>query len=325
MTFSLENHWVWDFWLADDGDLFHMFYLRAPKALGDQHLRHRNAEIGHATSSDLVTWTDRGVVLRPGSPDEFDATATWTGSVVQGPDGIWRMFYTGSRFLSPTSHANVETIGFATSVDLHTWVKAPGPTTSADPEWYETLGTSSWPEEAWRDPWVFADSDGEGWHMLITARSNNGPNDERGVVGHATSTDLVSWKVQPPLSASGAGFAHIEVPQIATIDGRDFLLFSCDTAALSDERKRRGERGGIWAAEAISVTGPFSIESARLIASESLYSGRIIRNRLGDWVLLAFENTSGDGEFFGRVGDPIGIAWAADEPSIRLESEEMNS
>ena len=30
MTFTLDSHWVWDFWLADDGDLFHMYYLHAP-------------------------------------------------------------------------------------------------------------------------------------------------------------------------------------------------------------------------------------------------------------------------------------------------------
>ncbi|CAN5233988.1 hypothetical protein BH09ACT5_BH09ACT5_10770 [soil metagenome] len=160
MTFTLDTHWVWDFWLADDGALFHMYYLHAPKSLGDQNLRHRNARVGHATSSDLVEWTDHGPVLEPGAPGSFDETATWTGSVLQGPDGVWRMFYTGSRFLSPDTTANVETVGVATSTDLHTWTKSPGPITRADPRWYETLGDSSWPEEEWRDPWVYADQHG---------------------------------------------------------------------------------------------------------------------------------------------------------------------
>ncbi len=77
---------------------------------------------------------------------------TWTGSVVRGPDGRWRLYYTGSRFLSPASNANVETIGMAVSDDLFTWLKLPGPIAAADPASYETLGTSAWPEEAFRDP-----------------------------------------------------------------------------------------------------------------------------------------------------------------------------
>ncbi len=50
----LEDRWVWDWWLADDGSRFHVFYLQAPKALGDQHLRHRNATVGHAVSDRLA-------------------------------------------------------------------------------------------------------------------------------------------------------------------------------------------------------------------------------------------------------------------------------
>ncbi|WP_246255875.1 hypothetical protein [Pseudarthrobacter oxydans] len=103
MAFSLRDSWVWDFWIADDGDTFHMYYLHAPKSLGDPALRHRNARIGHATSQDLITWEPHGVVLQPDDPEAFDATSTWTGSVVQGPDGIWRMFYTARAFMTPTT------------------------------------------------------------------------------------------------------------------------------------------------------------------------------------------------------------------------------
>ena len=155
MGFNLADHWVWDFWLADDGERHHLFYLHAPKSLGNPDLRHRNARIGHATSADLRDWTDHGRAFDPGSPGSFDGSATWTGSVVRGPDRLWRMFYTGSRFLSADSNANIEAIGLATSPDLFSWTKRPGPICSADSQWYETLGTSSWPEEAWRDPWVF--------------------------------------------------------------------------------------------------------------------------------------------------------------------------
>ena len=52
----LHDVWVWDSWIADDGDRYHLFFLRAPRALGDPGLRHTAATIGHATSRDLVDW-----------------------------------------------------------------------------------------------------------------------------------------------------------------------------------------------------------------------------------------------------------------------------
>lgn len=314
MTFALHDHWVWDFWLADDGDRFHLYYLHAPKALGDPALRHRNAAIGHATSLDLVEWEDHGPVLGPGHPDGFDGTATWTGSVVRGPDGLWRMFYTGSRFESPTSNANVETIGMASSADLHTWVKAPEVIVRADPRWYETIGDGTWREEAWRDPWVFADPAGDGWHMLVTARAKHGDGDDRGVVGHATSADLRDWEVGPPLSKPGAGFMHVEVPQVTVVDGRVLLLFSCAGSELA--AARAGGTGGIWALEPQALAGPFDLENARLLSPETRYSGRAVRDRDGAWVLLAFENGTTDGDFVGVISNPIGVAWSDDGPLL---------
>ena len=49
------DHWLWDFWFARDGDDVHVFYLQAPRSLGDPELRHHNATIGHAVSRDLRT------------------------------------------------------------------------------------------------------------------------------------------------------------------------------------------------------------------------------------------------------------------------------
>jgi beta-fructofuranosidase len=37
----LPGAWVWDFWLADDGDRYHLFFLFASRALQDERRRHR--------------------------------------------------------------------------------------------------------------------------------------------------------------------------------------------------------------------------------------------------------------------------------------------
>ena len=44
---------------------------------------------------DLIHWDEAADVLAPAASPAFDDVATWTGSVVRGPDGTWFMFYTG--------------------------------------------------------------------------------------------------------------------------------------------------------------------------------------------------------------------------------------
>lgn len=310
MGFNLGDHWVWDFWLADDGAQYHLYYLHAPKSLGNPDLRHRNARIGHATSTDLANWTNHGRAFEAGEPGTFDASATWTGSVVRDPTGLWRMFYTGSRFLSPDSNANIETIGLATSTDLFTWTKEPRPLLVADPALYETLGTSSWPEEAWRDPWVFWDEPSQLWHMLITARSKTGTELDRGVMAHATSPDLSNWTAQPALSQPGSGFAHLEVFQVIEVDGRQHIVFCCDSAKLVGARE--GEVGGVWSQPLGAFPGEVDFRAARRLVDERLYAGRIVKDRQGQAHLLAFHNVTGDGGFIGGLSDPMPLRTGAD-------------
>ncbi|WP_138944958.1 glycosyl hydrolase family 32 [Plantibacter sp. M259] len=310
---TVDDSWVWDFWLADDGERFHAFYLQAPTDLGDERRRHRAARIGHAVSSDLSSWEVLpGPVFETGAPGDFDETATWTGNVVCGDDGLWRMFYTGSRFLGEEpGMANIETVGVAVSTDLMTWEKRPGPITSADSRWYETWGTSTWKEEAWRDPWVFRDPSGVGWHMLITARSTEGPIDDRGVIGHAFSADLETWEVGPPLTSPGEGFAHLEVPQLELVDGRWVLLFSSTADSMTSARAELYPEAGTWAVVVDDAVGPWSLAAARPVSTAHHYSGRIVRNRAGDWSFLSFANAGPGRPFVGGIDDPV--AFSIDE------------
>jgi hypothetical protein len=75
----LPDTWIWDFWLARDGEDYHVFYLQAPRSLGDPELRHFNASIGHAVSRDLREWSPLPDALRLGPPSAWDGHAVWTG------------------------------------------------------------------------------------------------------------------------------------------------------------------------------------------------------------------------------------------------------
>ncbi len=311
--FDLPGSWVWDYWFADDGDQYHLFFLYASRALHDPDARHYRASVGHAVSTDLVTWTQvEDALVRSDSP-AFDDLATWTGSTLRHPDGTWFTFYTGAT--RAPGGKNIQSIGYATSSDLLTWSKAPGPVLTASGPWYEQLN-DDWHDEAFRDPWVFQDPDGDGWHMLVTARATHGPTLGRGVVAHAWSPDLRAWELREPLSApSDQGFGQLEVTQVAEVDGRTVLLFSC----LGEHAMpaRAGERGGTWAVTTASLLGPFDVDAAYQLTDESLYVGRLLQRRDdGRWLLFAFRNVDAGGAFVGGITDPMPVHWVGDRLAV---------
>ncbi len=300
---GLADSWVWDFWTADDGTNYHLFFLYASKALHDPDARHYRASIGHAVSTDLAGWRRIEDALVRSDASAFDDLATWTGSVIRHPDGTWFMFYTGATL---TPDGNVQSIGYATSSDLIVWHKQ-GQVAATDARWYEKLADKGWHDEAFRDPWVVADPGGDGWHLLVTARSRVGATDDRGVVGHCWSPDLRNWEVTEPLTEPGQGFGQLEVMHTAVVDGQPFLVFSCLTGDTSVGRQAAGGLGGTWAARADTPIGPYDIAGAQLLSGPELYVGRLVQSREGLWFYLAFTNDQPDGGFGGTIIDPIPV------------------
>ncbi|MEP6563342.1 MAG: glycosyl hydrolase family 32, partial [Nakamurella sp.] len=168
-------------------------------------------------------------------------------------------------------------------------------------------------DEHWRDPWVFPDPDGNGWHMLITARANTGPVDDRGIIGHARSPDLFNWEVQPPLSEPGAGYGHLEVFQVEQIEDRHVLIFNCLATELAPARAANGSTGGIWVANADTPLGPYHLNAATPLTDDSRYVGKLVRDPTGTWVMLAFHNTGPTGEFIGILSDPTPVHFTGDQ------------
>ncbi|WP_434994708.1 glycosyl hydrolase family 32 [Arthrobacter sp. Ld5] len=302
MTFRLPDHWVWDSWLADDGENYHLFFLRASRALIDPARRHFRASIGHAISPDLEGWTLLPDALVAADVPAWDDLATWTGCTVRGSDGLWHLFYTG---VSRAENGLQQRIGSAVSDDLVTWTRSPMPALEADPRWYEKLGEGTWPDEAWRDPFVFFDEETQLWQMVITARSRTGDPDQRAVVGHAVSADLTQWDTRPPLS-SPAGFGEMEVIQSREVQGEAVLLFSClpdkapgvafDTAST-----------GTWIARGESLVGPWNITGSSSFFLPGVYAAQLFRKRDGEWVVFGFQN-SVDGRFVGEIASPVPLA-----------------
>lgn len=305
MGLRLPDKWIWDSWYAFDGEFYHAFYLHASRALGDPNRRHRNPIVGHAISRDLNEWTVLRDALIVSDSPAFDSWTTWTGSVIRADDGKWWMFYTGT---SREDGGDVQTIGAAISDDLMTWQKLSSePLVTADARWYEKLDKTLWHDEAWRDPWVFRfENDPTTWHMLVTARANHGDPRTRGVVGHATSSNLVNWQVQPPLSEPGQGFGQMEVFQFEVVDGVPLLIFCCGWRELAPERlKEFGQRDATYSLAVNGDLTALDFTKARPFMHPMAYAGRIVRGPDG-WVFIGFINEV-DGQFVGELCDAVPV------------------
>jgi beta-fructofuranosidase len=307
MTLRLPDRWLWDFWLAQDGLDYHIFYLQAPRSLEKQELRHWNVSIGHAISQDLRTWQTLPDALWPSPNSAWDDYTTWTGSIIQHR-GLWHLFYTGG---SRDERGLVQRIGLATSTDLLRWEKHPdNPLIVADPRWYELLDLNLWQDQAWRDPWVFQHPEAGDFHAFITARVHHGPADGRGVIAHARSSDLIQWEVLPPVTEPG-DFGHLEVPQWVEIRGRYYLLFSTQASVHSTLRcQQTGLRPvtGTHYLSAEDPLGPFRFSTDEFLAGDqigSLYAGKSVQRPDGDWVFLACRQFAPDGTFIGELSGPL--------------------
>jgi beta-fructofuranosidase len=309
MPLRLPDKWIWDFWLAHDRGRHHVFFLQAPRALGQPRLRHRHASIGHAVSDDLRAWEVLPDALHPGAPGSWDDLATWTGSTI-AHDGRWYMLYTG---VNRSEGGLVQRIGLAVSDDLVHWEKhAANPVIEADPRWYELLDLTRWRDQSWRDPWLFRAPSDDRVHALITARSPAAASDGAGVVGHAQSVDLVEWEVGPPLTAPG-DFAQVEVPQLIQMDGRFDILVSCFAEDHSHTRVAGlGAPGetGTYVYSADQAFGPFSPPTGPIAAPDgplgTLYAGKLVQEGSAGWRFIAFRG-DGDRDFLGELTDPLPV------------------
>ena len=216
------------------------------------------------------------------------------------------MFYTGS---TREEEGLIQRIGLATSSDLITWTKYEGnPVLEADPRWYEQLDTKLWHDQAWRDPWIFQHDNQ--FHAFITARGLEGEPSARGVVGHAVSTDLLSWQCQAPVAHPGE-FGQMEVPQLVQIAGRWYLFFCVGYEQFAKARRARPDTPDVIGTHYLvgeHPLGPFTMIDDQFLLADAVgshYAGKVIQNPVGEWVLMTSRSWTDGGGFIGEIADPI--------------------
>jgi beta-fructofuranosidase len=194
---------------------------------------------------------------------------------------------------------------------LKRWEKHPkNPLLEPDPRWYDVLDLELWPDQAWRDPFLFRHPDTGDFHAFITGRVNSGPTDGRGVIAHAHSTDLTQWEVLPPLTEPG-DFGQIECSQLLRIRGRYYLLFSTfawTTAAHWTQRTGQPPVTGTHYLVADDPLGPFRFSTDSFLVGDStgsFYGGRLVQGPHDAWYFLAWRYFTPSGDFVGVLSDPM--------------------
>lgn len=171
--------------------VYHVFYLKKTPPSED-------LVWAHVSSRDLLGWT--------GHPDL--PMRGCTGCFVV-KDGVGYAFTGNSRADRWVSRDAM----------LETWERDPAVSVQLDPQWYDL-------QAGWRDPSIVWIPEERRYWMVATARTaaGAGRHFKNGCVSLATSPDLASWQIEPPLWSPDA-WTWAECPDLFPLGSRWALVY----------------------------------------------------------------------------------------------------
>ena len=180
---------------------YHLFYQHNPDGPW-----HGNIHWGHASSEDLVHWTDHPIALAP-DPDGPDRMDCYSGAAFVNADGVPTHIY----------HGVPDGICLATSTDdmLINWEKHPAnpviPDRLPGAEFVVTGAPCGWVED--------------GVYYAVMGSSHESPD----ATYLFSSTDMAHWRYRHPFYVGGK-FTHpgedCAVPDFFMLDGKAVLSFA---------------------------------------------------------------------------------------------------
>ena len=234
-----KDGWVGDtIPFAHDGK-FYIYYLH------DERKGNTQDEYGYRTSWNLlitedgVNIKDCKVVLPVGEYDDADF-ACYTGSVIEGNDGQFHMFYTAQNNYNPKYHRDgkpLQYVAHAISTDLINWEKLPELTFGADESIYEPFD--------WRDPFVFYNEDEKCFDMLLAARLRGASEKNGGCVGLCRSYDLIHWEAKEPFYNPESYMTH-ECPDLFKLGNKWYLVYSTFSEKFVTHYRMSDKLSGPW-------------------------------------------------------------------------------
>lgn len=179
---------------------YEMFFTTA----GSNHV----SGIARAESSDGKIWSVWRAPVRPDAltdlvlptpPHGWEAPGIETADVLIGPDGLWRMYYTGNR---PPLGSATYAIGLATSLDGITWTRRTAPVLEPENDWEKPIcSTPSVPTTCQRggvlEPSVLYDPTTKLYRMYYSGLGEPKNSFRTFRIGMATSPDGITWTRRP--------------------------------------------------------------------------------------------------------------------------------
>lgn len=205
------GEYVTDFCLVKQADRYHLFHIRGERWTWP--VGYKELDLGHATSTDLRTWTPHEPVLPAGPAGAWDECGNWAPDIIE-VDGVYYCYYTGS------DTNNNQAIGLATSTDLFQWEKHPNNPVVVPGAWSDRhVGR----DVAGRDAMVFADPERNRYLLYYTATMADG----RACLALAQSADLVQWEdLSPTYVEEDRSYNRLESAHLVPHGGRYYLFYS---------------------------------------------------------------------------------------------------
>ncbi len=301
------NHpelWLWDSWTLRQDNRLHLYCLALNRVAADDtpiepndrnqfafHIRH------FVSGNDARTWTDRGCVMQPGaSQDGSDQRNIWSGSVAELADGRTLYAYTGIReaarqrtFLqsiclgigpSPDTQEDVFEQALSDPERDYEAIRAAGYYLGPQASLGQDDGEEGGPILAWRDPYVFIDSDAM-IHLFWSAKA--GPKTP--AVAHATlrqdGTRFVLDQLHPPiLLPDSQALTQAEVPKIYHDEKRGLyylLIAACNRLYEGQPDHEVSKQHRLY--KSTSLDGPWQLnrrETSLLPELSGLFGASII-------------------------------------------------
>lgn len=205
------GEYVTDFCIVQRDERFHLFHIRGERWTWP--VGYRELDLGHATSSDLHTWTPHEPVLPAGPAGAWDESGNWAPDIIE-VDGVYYCYYTGS------DRNNNQAIGLATSTDLLHWTKHPANPVVVPGPWSDIAVGK---DVAGRDAMVFADTARNRYLLYYTATMADG----RACLALAQSADLIHWTdLGPTYIEEDRSYNRLESAYLVPHGERYYLFYS---------------------------------------------------------------------------------------------------
>jgi len=308
-----DGLFVWDTWFLQDGDTTHVFHLQVkrPNKNVDVNFHEQkerivnyvddtdrdtfDATIGHATSENLLTWTEQPAALFKtdsekvgGVNNAYDNGDLFTGCAVKH-EGVYHLFYTGNTHrLVDGQRRGVQSICLATSTDgIHFKKHLRNPLFSPDPKRFYTYPNPPAPFKHHahrgtdcRDILVVKDPSGHGWLGYVVMR-RKGFSDafHSACVVLCRSDNLVDWDIAEPVCTPNR-FNCFEVPDVFRIGAKWYMIaLTGDFYGQSDRWTDKDITCATIVFEADSAQGPFLEVKDNLLLASSTDKGQGISAR----------------------------------------------